>query len=100
MLAATNGHVEIIQLLWENGAEVDEMTWNGHTALTFAAEEGQEEAVRALGADVSKHGIGSAPLAAAAQRGHADVIKLLLKNNVKINAQDADGCMKQCTVSL
>ncbi|KAG3163094.1 hypothetical protein JG687_00013757 [Phytophthora cactorum] len=94
MLAATKGHVEIIKILLDNGAEVNETTWNGHTPLTFAAESRQVEAARALldhGAHENSHGVNSAPLATAAQRGHVEMIKLLLMHNANINLQDSDG---------
>ncbi|KAG7377220.1 Ankyrin repeat domain-containing protein 60 [Phytophthora pseudosyringae] len=94
MLAAAKGHVEIMKLFLDKGADVGERMWNGHTALTFAAESGQEEAVRTLllfGAQVNSHGIDAAPLAIAAQRGHVEVVKLLLKHNANANAKDSDG---------
>ncbi|OWY96418.1 hypothetical protein PHMEG_00033316 [Phytophthora megakarya] len=94
MLAASKGYVEIMNLLLDKGADVDEKTWKGDTALTFAAEGGQVEAVEILltrHTTVDSHGVNSAPLAIAAQRGHAEVIKLLLKHNVNVNAKDSDG---------
>ncbi|KAF1778869.1 Ankyrin repeat-containing domain [Phytophthora cactorum] len=80
MLAATKGHVEIIKILLDNGAEVNETT--------------QVEAARALldhGAHENSHGVNSAPLATAAQRGHVEMLKLLLMHNANINLQDSDG---------
>lgn len=76
------------------GADVNGMTWNEHTALTFAAEGCRVKAVQMLlerGAEVNKHGVNSPPLATAAQNGHVEVIKLLRQHNADVNAQDADG---------
>ncbi|KAF1786114.1 Ankyrin repeat-containing domain [Phytophthora cactorum] len=94
MLAATKGHVEIVIVLLDNEAEVNETTWETHTPLRFAAESGQVEAARALldhEAHVNFHGVNAAPIAVAAHRGHVEMIKLLLMHNANVNLQDSDG---------
>ncbi|ETL40004.1 hypothetical protein L916_08708 [Phytophthora nicotianae] len=88
MLAAAQGHAEIINALLDNGA------WNGHTALTFAAESGQVEAAGVLlegGAQVNTRGVDSAPLTPAVQRDHVEMIKLLLVHSANVNLRDSDG---------
>ncbi|KFH42104.1 Ankyrin-like protein [Hapsidospora chrysogenum ATCC 11550] len=46
-LAASRGHLNIVQLLLENGAEIEAEAW-GHTALVCAVENGHTEVVRRL----------------------------------------------------
>ena len=48
MLAASNGHTEIVEALLAKGAEVDVKTETGETALIFAAFYGRAEIVEAL----------------------------------------------------
>ena len=55
-LAAMRGFVPILEMLLEQGADVNEADERGCTALHLAVEQGQEEAVRVLlkhGADFS-----------------------------------------------
>jgi hypothetical protein len=60
--AAINGHVEIVRLLLQNGAEVN-----------------------------AKDKIGNTPLHWAASEGHVDILHLLVENGANLEAQDVDG---------
>lgn len=47
-LAAGEGHATTVQMLLDNGAEVDAQDWLGSTAMDFAAPGGYEKTVRVL----------------------------------------------------
>jgi ankyrin repeat protein len=84
-LAARGGHADIVRLLLRAGAKADNPEGEGNTALTFAADRGQLEVVRALldgGADWSYRGAGQSGSGTAEEiarrNGHdsvADVIR-------------------------
>ncbi|KAJ7241249.1 ankyrin repeat-containing domain protein [Mycena rebaudengoi] len=91
---ATQGrgsHREIVQLLLENGADVN--LWGGYyeTTLQAASQYGRMEIVQSLlvyGADVNAQGgkYGTA-LQAASVEGHMEVVQLLLENGADVNTQ-------------
>jgi len=59
-----------------------------------AAENGDYNKVAKLlkeGADVNDNGYGRSALAAAAEQGHQEVVKLLLKNHALVDARDSEG---------
>ena len=59
MIAARNGHVEVVRMLAEAQANVDQPTDKGATPLFVAAKEGHVEVARLLvdsGADINKSG--------------------------------------------
>ncbi|CAE7728154.1 ANKRD17, partial [Symbiodinium sp. KB8] len=78
------GHVDVLRVLLEAGADVNRsISNNGCTCLMLACQEGHAEALRLLleaGADkdaASSHGITAMMLAS--QHGHPDVLRLLLE---------------------
>ena len=82
-LAAGNGHLEVLRLLLEHGADKDQTNCNGLTLLRLAALNGHLEVVRLLvdlGAEIDKASTaGATPLHLAALNGHAEVVQLLLQ---------------------
>lgn len=82
--AAEHGHLEIVKLLVEHGADVNGAVLNGGTALTAACEwGGHVEVVKYLiseGADLEPRAArdGFTPLVAAAYQGHTDLVKFLV----------------------
>ena len=48
MASAEYGHTHIVELLLQNGAEIDEKNNSGFTALHWAAEEGRKDVVELL----------------------------------------------------
>lgn len=95
--AAIQGHLEVIRLLLERGADLD---WRdravGFTPLGWAANQGHESCVEALleaGADpnLATPEFLHTPLMAAAQRGHLPIVKLLVAAGANVNAATSDG---------
>ena len=81
--AVQTGHTELIELLLNFAASLDQLTDLGLTALQLAANRGQADAARTLigaGAalDVTEPNLGASALMMAAFGGHTDVVALLL----------------------
>ena len=93
--AAYNGHVEIANLLLQNGAELNARRDNGDTPLHDAADKGHVEITRLLlqnGAEVnSKSKWGNTPLHDAAWNGHEKISRLLLQNGANVNTKSISG---------
>jgi hypothetical protein len=82
--AASRGHVGIVELLLERGADVNTSDISGTTALHAAAYEGHEEVVSTLlssGADVyRRNATGETALITASWSGHVAVLRRLLRS--------------------
>lgn len=79
-LTAWAGHLPVLKLLLDSGANVSPMSISGYSALHNAANRGWDDAVRLLlrhGADVSLS-TRETPIYLATYQGHSDVIKTLL----------------------
>jgi ankyrin repeat protein len=80
--AAWGGHVEVIQYLLEEGAQVNLQDVEEFSALICACHNGQIEAIHLLlahGADTAiTDYMGSTPLMTASEEGHTDVVAVLL----------------------
>jgi hypothetical protein len=100
--AAWNGHVDLVRLLLERGAEVNQAGEDGATALRFAVFRGLEEMVSILlssGADISRKGYrGRTALMFASSGGHAAVVRLLLRSMGRggLDERDEDGITALC----
>ena len=81
MGAAANGHLEVVRLLLEAGADKNAADARGDNALITAALYGQLEVVRLLleaGADKNAAmANGTTALMLAAENGHLEVVRLL-----------------------
>ena len=78
MCAAGSGHLAIVKLLVEKGADVNAKHFSGETALRMAAGEGHVEVVRLLlekSADVTAED--NAAIRAALEKSRVEVVKLL-----------------------
>ncbi|CAG9529739.1 unnamed protein product [Cercopithifilaria johnstoni] len=93
--AACNNHDNVIDLLIQNGMEVDECGEGGRTALRAAAWSGHERVVRRLlkcGANVDKQDAeGRTAVMAAAFMDHANIVSILLDNGAAPNIMDNYG---------
>ncbi|MBU0513672.1 MAG: ankyrin repeat domain-containing protein, partial [Proteobacteria bacterium] len=74
----------VMELLLDNGAEIDTVDFSGNTALHYAVEIGHTEIVRLLtskGAEVDTVGhSGNTVLHYAVERGHTEIVRLLMSN--------------------
>jgi ankyrin repeat protein len=81
-MAALFGHLGVVRLFIERGANINTTGRWGRTALHYAAEEGYEEVVALLldnGAHAnSRDEYGRTPLMRACINGHLDVVKMLV----------------------
>ena len=95
MYAAEDGHVEVVRLLLEHGADINAPSKYGSTAWNFAAWGGHVEVVRLLlehGADINaQNDDGTTALMSAASGGRVEVMRFLLEHGADINAQNDDG---------
>ncbi|KAK7177745.1 ankyrin repeat protein [Paraphaeosphaeria sporulosa] len=93
--ATSEGHVDVVRLLLDRGADVNTTDKDNLTALHRAADQGHGEVIRWLldsGADVNaKDPDGLTALRRAASRGNMAVMKRLLNGGADINAKDNEG---------
>ena len=93
--AASNGHLEVVQLLLEAGAEKNAAAGDGSTALHFAAQDDHAEVVQLLlGAGADENAVdagGGTALHYAAQYGYVEVARLLLETGIDKDAGEAEG---------
>ena len=89
------GHLDILRLLVEAGADVNKADNNGETSLWMASKEGNLEVVRLLldaGANVDKaDNKGMTPLYVASYMGHLEVVRLLLDAGADKDKADNNG---------
>ena len=94
-VAARAGHVDILSLLLENGAEVDIRGRFGHTPLHRATENGKLEAGRCLldhGADINaRNENDETPLFDAMSSRQVEFARMLLERGARIDVCDSDG---------
>jgi uncharacterized protein len=96
-LAAFFGHLPVVRLLLESGADANAIGRNPgkYTPLTGAVTAGRADVVAELlrcGADAHyRYGAGYTPLHVAAASGNADIVRLLLEAGADADAQTDDG---------
>jgi len=98
--AAQNGHMAVVRLLLEKGADIDSKAKGkivaGMTPLSYAAQNGHTAVVRLLlekGADIDSKAkgkivAGMTPLSFAAKNEHMAVVRLLLERGADVNSKD------------
>lgn len=93
--ASWNGHVEIVTMLLDNGADVNAKNNDGNTALMLASKKGQTEIVSMLlaaGADVNAKVIyGNTALIVASGNGHKEIVAILLEKGADVNIKSDFG---------
>jgi ankyrin repeat protein len=90
-VAARGGHLDVVELLVEYGAQVSALNRLRRTPLHLAAVAGHVAVVRSLlaaGAPVDATGHSDRPLDLALRKGHADVVDLLLEAGACLTDRD------------
>lgn len=94
-MACQEGHLEVVQILLENGASINERGYLGFTPIRVAARNGHLEVVKHLaekGANIDEQANDKAtPLEHAAAKGHYEIVEFLLSKGANIDNQDKDG---------
>ena len=78
--ASEKGHVDVVRMLLEQGADINKARDIGATPLYIASQKGHVDVVRMLleqGADIHLSWRGQTPLQTARQRNHAEIARLL-----------------------
>ncbi len=89
ILASYYGHIEIVKILLNNGANVNFLHKDGDSSLNIASREGHTEIVKILlhnGANINyinKDRRGS--LIISSSKGHTEIVKLLLDNGANFH---------------
>ncbi len=94
-LAASEGKIEALQLLFNVGADLNSKDGFGETALMIAAQQRQPRFVQPLlqmGADINaKDNEGRTALMVAAQSSYITTVKILIRAGADVNAKDIEG---------
>jgi uncharacterized protein len=95
-LACTNKNTDMVKALLNAGATTNTKLWSGETPLMNCARRGAVAAVKLMldaGADANaiEQEKGQSALMWAAAKGHADVVKLLIENEVNVSTVSSNG---------
>jgi ankyrin repeat protein len=93
--AASNGQIEIVEMLLNHGAMIDSTSDDGCTSLYAACQEGHLPVVSLLineGANIeASDDDGWRPLIIACKQGHLPIVDFLINKGASIEAGDVDG---------
>jgi ankyrin repeat protein len=96
-VASKKNNKDIVQLIINYGANIDEQNKDGRTPLFYAVEKGNIDMVQLLinaGANIHLPDEDDAhsPLHCAAYSEYAEIVKLLIDTGAQVNRQDENGC--------
>ncbi|KAK3615483.1 hypothetical protein LTR22_027423 [Elasticomyces elasticus] len=102
--AAGNGHIEIVRLLLQRGAEAALPRVNGYTPINAAATNGHIKVVEVLlkqeGMDIdAPSDNGGTPLYWASQKGHDEIVRMLLEPGAEAVPPRIDGVTPMSTAA-
>ena len=93
--SVVEGHIEVSQLLFAHGADINSRCADEYTPLHYASSNGRLRIVKWLldhGADVSpKLKDGITPLHWATTFGYPEVCRILLEHNAEVNSREGEG---------
>jgi len=95
IVASTYGHKDIVKILLDSGANIEDSDEHRHTALFLACQHGYFDIIKILlnrGANVNsyeEHGVSC--LAMASCKGNNDIVKMLLDHGADIEYADVNG---------
>ncbi|CAI7663977.1 unnamed protein product [Penicillium pancosmium] len=105
--AAANGHVEIMEVLFEHGADPNWRDQNGYSPLTWAVLSGHDPVIETLlsMSEVNPNLVdenGQIPLCWASKKGNKTAVRLLLehRNKAEIEHKDRHGRTSLCWASM
>lgn len=92
--ACFNGHVNVVSLLVNNGANIDEVIWNGYTPLMTTGSTDVAAVLISHGANVNAISTkdGRTALHVAAMRNNPELVQLLLIHGANPDCVDHGGC--------
>ncbi len=90
MVAAENGHIEVVELLLKHGADLSVTDARGNNILHIACNQGEFDVVKYLlslnSVDINSRGREkSTPVIVGAQKGHIEVVELLVKHGADLS---------------
>jgi len=98
LVAAQEGHAEVLSLLLDNGADVNKFNKDGWSPVFAAARSGHLECVRLLLEKAPNIDVNSpeteddkSPVFIAARYGHVEILQLLISKGANINTPDKSG---------
>jgi len=103
-MAAQNGHLEIVRVLADEGANLDLAHESGATPVFMAAQEGHHEVLRLLvdnHAEVNRADKGGrTPAYMAARSGHHEVLRVLHRSKAHLDEPAANGTTPMYAAAL
>uniref|UniRef100_A0A1B0DGC2 Uncharacterized protein n=1 Tax=Phlebotomus papatasi TaxID=29031 RepID=A0A1B0DGC2_PHLPP len=97
ILAALGGRLDVMKILVDNGADISDKNWNGHSSLQYACSKGFKDIVEYLldkGADVNvRDDRNDTCLHRLASTGRTDIMEMLIKSpqRIDLDGQNAEG---------